>query len=156
MAVADILLLSPIEGLGAEGDQVRVRLGYARNFLLRQKKAILLTRANQKYIEALRSARTVREAKELEGAQDLLARLQRIQIALAVKTGEGGRMFGSITGQDLLNRLKEEGIVLEKRQLLLHHPIKTLGKHTVKVKLHATVTCDFSFEIVSENPIIEE
>lgn len=156
MAVADILLLAPIEGLGGEGDQVRVRLGYARNFLLRKKKAILLTRANQKYIEALRVARQAREAKELAGAEDLLGRLKQMSLAFAVKTGEGGRMFGAITIQDLLNRFREEQVILDKRQILLQHPIKTLGKHTVKVKLHSTITHDFAFEIVSENPIATE
>jgi len=153
MAFSEVLLLAPIEGLGNEGDSVKVRAGFARNFLLPRKMAIPVNRSNQRQIEALKAARVQRESTELQKAKALLAQLEKVSIAIAVKTGDGGRMFGAVTAQDVLARLKEEQIDLDRRRLALHHPIKTLGKHTTKIKLHPQVTFDFQFEIVSENPI---
>lgn len=156
MATTDILLLSPVEGLGGEGDQVTVKAGYARNFLLPNKIALPVNRGNTKYIESLKKRRAEREAKELEGAQAIASKLESLGIAFSVKTGEGGKMFGAVTGADLLKRLEEEGVSLTKKQINLHTPVKTLGKHTTKIRLHADVKVDFEFEIVSENPIEEQ
>jgi len=156
MAFSEVLLLAPIEGLGNEGDSVKVRAGFARNFLLPRKMAIPVNRSNQRQIEALKAARVQRESTELQKAQALLAQLEKVSIAIAVKTGDGGRMFGAVTAQDVLARLKEEQIDLDRRRLSLHHPIKTLGKHTTKIKLHPQVIFDFQFEIVSENPISDK
>ena len=153
MAFAEVLLLSPVEGLGGEGDEVRVRAGFARNFLLPRKMSVPVTHANRRQIEALKAARSQRETKELEQAQFILKQLEKVSIAIAVKTGEGGKMFGAVTAQDLISRLAEEGVALDRRRVHLHHPIKTLGKHSTKIKLHPEVTYDFHFEIVSENPI---
>ncbi|MDE3083714.1 MAG: 50S ribosomal protein L9 [Verrucomicrobiota bacterium] len=153
MANNEILLLKPVEGLGGEGDQVRVRAGYARNFLLPRKLAVPVTRANRKQIEALKKRRGEREAHELNGAQELAKKIEATSIAFAVKTGEGGKMFGSITGNDLYDRLVAAGFALDKRRIHLFTPIKTLGKHTVKIKLHPDVTVELAFDVVSENPI---
>ncbi|MDP0494755.1 MAG: 50S ribosomal protein L9 [Verrucomicrobiota bacterium JB024] len=155
MATKDILLLEPVTGLGGEGDQVSVKAGYARNFLLPRKLALPVNRANQKYIDALQKRRAEREAKELGHAQELAAKIEKISIAIAVKTGEGGKMFGSVTAQDLIDRLKEEGVELDKKQINLYSPVKSLGKHTTKVKLHPEVAVEFEWEVVSENPIEE-
>lgn len=153
MATTDILLLEPIEGLGGEGDKVTVKAGFARNYLLPNKKALPVNRANQKYIDALQTRRAEREAKELDGAKEIAARIEKTNIAIAVKTGEGGKMFGAVTAADLIGRLKEEGIELNKKQVNLYTPVKTLGKHTTKVKLHPEVAVEFEWEVVSENPI---
>ncbi len=155
MATTDILLLEPVTGLGGEGDQVTVKAGYARNFLLPRKVALPVNRANQKYIDALQKRRAEREAKELGNAQELAAKIEKVGIAIAVKTGEGGKMFGSVTSQDLIDRLKEDGIELERKQLNLYTPVKSLGKHTTKVKLHPEISVEFEWEVVSENPIEE-
>jgi large subunit ribosomal protein L9 len=155
MATNQVLLLKPINGLGAEGDTVTVRSGYARNFLLPRKIALPVTQANKKQMEALLKAREVREEKELAGAQTLAAKIEATSIAIAVKTGEGGKMFGAVTANDLINRLKEEGIELVKKQLGLPAPIKELGSHTAGVKLHKGVETELKFEVVSENPIAE-
>ena len=156
MANAELLLLKPVEDLGNEGDTVSVRTGYARNYLLPKGLAIPVTKANLKQIESLKQRAEKRRASELEGAQAIAARLEPINIAFAVKTGPGGKMFGSVTAQDLLNRLAEEGIELDKKQVSLYTPVKTLGKHTTKVRLHPDVSVDFEFEVVSENPIEED
>jgi len=153
MANSEVLLLKPVEGLGAEGDQVKVRAGYARNFLLPRKVAAPLTTANRKQVDALKKRRAEREIKELSGAQELAKRIEKVSIAFAVKTGEGGKMFGAITAQDLHEKLVQGGIDIEKKRIHLHTPVKTLGKHETSIKLHADVSVTVSFDVVSENPI---
>jgi large subunit ribosomal protein L9 len=155
MANTEILLLKPVDGLGGEGDQVKVRAGYARNFLLPQGYAAPLTVANRKRVEALKKRRAEREATELSRAQELAGQLAKVSVAFAVKTGEGGKMFGAITAADLHAKLVEAGIELDRRRIHLHTPVKTLGKHEVKIKLHADVSVELGFDVVSENPIEE-
>ena len=153
MATNQVLLLQPIKGLGAEGDTVTVRAGYARNFLLPHKIALPITQANKKQMESLLKAREAREVQELDAARELAAKISSTTIALAVKTGEGGKMYGAVTANDLIIRLKEESIELVKKQLLLPAPVKDLGSHTVTVKLHSEIAAELKFEVVSENPI---
>lgn len=155
MANNQVLLLKPIHGLGAEGDTVTVRSGYARNFLLPRKLALPITQANKKHIDALLKAREAREQKEFEEARSLAEKIEAANIAIAVKTGEGGKMFGAVTANDLIERLKEESIELSKKQLSLPAPIKELGSHTVTIKLPGEVSAELKFEVVSENPIEE-
>ena len=113
MANHEILLLKPVDGLGAEGDQVKVRAGYARNYLLPQGKAVPLTVANRKRVEALKKARGLREVQELDGAQALAKQIQKVGIAIAVKTGEGGKLFGAVTSNDIHEKLVAAGITIE-------------------------------------------
>lgn len=154
MAYSEILLLKPVDGLGAEGDQVRVRAGYARNFLLPRNIAAPVTKANRKQVESLKRRRGERELKEVDTAKELAKKLEKTSIAFAVKTGEGGKMFGAITSNDLYDKLVQSGIEIDKKRIHLFTPVKTLGKHEVKIKLHADVTVDLSFDVVSENPIV--
>ncbi len=156
MANAELLLLEPIEYLGDEGDTVRVAAGYARNYLLPRGKAIPVTRANKKQIESLRTRAERRRATELESAEASKNKLAGMNVVFAMKTGPGGKMFGAITAQDLIDRIAEEGVKLEKKQVSLYNPVKSLGKHTTRVRLHPEVTMDFEFEVVSENPIEAE
>jgi large subunit ribosomal protein L9 len=153
MANNEVLLLKPVDGLGAEGDQVKVRAGYARNYLLPQGMAMPLTQSNRKRVDALKKARALREAKELDGAQALAKQIEKTSIAIAVKTGEGGKLFGAVTVNDIHEKLTAAGVTLEKRRIHLGQPIKTLGKHEVKIKLHADVSVELTFDVVSENPI---
>ena len=154
MAHSEVLLVKPVEGLGGEGDQVKVRAGYARNFLLPRKDAVPVTTANRKQVEALKKRRAEREAQELNGATELGRKLEKTSLAFAVKTGEGGKMFGAITGSDIHDKLVAAGFTIDKKKIHLHTPVKTLGKHTVKVRLHSEVTVELSFDVVSENPIV--
>ena len=153
MANSEILLLKPVEGLGGEGDQVKVRAGYARNYLLPRGFAAPVTVANRKQVDALKRRRAERESLELNGAQELAKKLEKTSFAFAVKTGEGGKMFGAITGSDVHDKLTAAGFSIDQKRILLHTPVKTLGKHPVKVKLHADVTVELAFDVVSENPI---
>src|SRR4051812_1238518 len=153
MAHTEVLLVKPVEGLGGEGDQVKVRAGYARNFLLPRKIAMPLTGANRKQVDALKKRRAEREQTDLNNATDLAKKLEKTSLAFAVKTGEGGRMFGAITAQDIHDKLVASGFEIDKRKIHLFTPVKTLGKHTVKIKLHADVSVEIGFDVVSENPI---
>ena len=153
MATTEVLLVKPVDGLGGEGDQVKVRAGYARNYLLPRKIAVPVTLANRKQVEALRKRRAEREQNELNGAHEMARRLEKTSLAFAVKTGEGGKMFGAITAQDVHEKLTASGIELDKRKIHLFTPVKSLGKHTVKIKLHADVAVELGFDVVSENPI---
>jgi large subunit ribosomal protein L9 len=153
MAHSEILLVKPVDGLGGEGDQVKVRAGYARNFLLPQKIGVPLTAANRKHIEALKKRRASRELADLSGAQELAKKLEKTSLAFAVKTGEGGKMFGAVTAQDVQDKLTAAGFDIDKKKIQLFTPAKTLGQHSVKIKLHADVTVEMNFDIVSENPI---
>ncbi len=153
MAQSEILLVKPVDNLGGEGDQVKVRAGYARNYLLPRGIAVPLTGANRKQVESLKKRRAEREAKELGGAQELAKKLEKKSLAFAVKTGEGGKMFGAITANDIYDKLAADGLEIEKKRIHLHTPVKTLGQHTVKIKLHADVSVDLNFDVVSENPI---
>lgn len=155
MATTQVLLVKPVDHLGGEGEQVKVKSGYARNYLLPRKLAVPLTHANRKQIEALQRARAIREKKDLDAAHELAGRVARARVAIAVKTGEGGRMFGAVTAADLQKRLQEEGVELDRKQIAIHTPLKTLGQHTTRIKLHPEVAIDFEFDIVSENAIVE-
>lgn len=155
MATTEILLLQPVENLGAEGDTVTVKAGYARNYLLPRKLALPVTQANRKYVESLQARRAAREAKEIAGAEELKAKIEKIELVFDVKTGEEG-VFGAVTAADLIERLKEKGIELEKRQLSLYTPAKSLGKHTTKIRLHKEVSFEYEFELKGEDKPEEE
>src|SRR5580658_3720248 len=154
MAHSEVLLVKPVEGLGGEGDQVKVRAGYARNYLLPRRIAVPVTEANRKQVEALKKRRAERESQELAGAQELAKKLGKTALAFAVKTGDGGKMFGAITSADLHDKLTAAGFTIDRKKIHLFTPVKALGKHEVKVKLHTDVTVELSFDVVSENPIL--
>jgi large subunit ribosomal protein L9 len=155
MAQTELLLLKPVDGLGGEGERVKVRAGYARNFLLPRGIAAPVNRANRRQVEVLQKRRSEREAKELEGAKALAEKLSALSIAVAVKTGEGGRLFGTVTAADLFEKIVAAGIQgLDKRRVHLHQPVKHLGKHGVTIRVHHDVKVELEFEVVSENPII--
>ena len=155
MATTNLLLVKPVDNLGNEGEQVKVRAGFARNYLLPRGIGIPVTRANRKQIEVLRASAEVRRKQELEVANALAAKITSVKVAIAVKTGPGGKVFGAVTAQDIANRLKDEGIALDKKQIFLHSPARSLGQHKTRIRLHQDVVVDFEFEIVSENPIEE-
>src|SRR5580704_5523997 len=127
MPYNEVLLLKPVDGLGGEGDQVRVRSGYARNYLFPQKIGVPLTQSNRKQIEALKRRRAERESEEVAGAKALAQRLEKVgSLAFAVKTGEGGRMFGSITAGDIHERLEAAGVPIDRKKIHLYTPAKAL------------------------------
>ncbi|MDR3116980.1 MAG: 50S ribosomal protein L9 [Puniceicoccales bacterium] len=154
MAMREILLLQPVDKLGGEGDRVRVRAGFARNYLVPGKKALAFTAANQRQIDALVRRREERERQERERAEEIAAKLRDLRIVVRVRTGEQGKLFGSVTGPNLLEELAGAGFSIPREQLLLEHPLKTLGQHRVELRLHRDVRADLAVEIVSENPVV--
>lgn len=155
MAHNEVLLVKPVDGLGAEGDRVKVRAGFARNYLLPQGIALPVNNANRKYIDALQAARTKREAKEITEAQAAVEKIKTLSLAFAVKTGEGGKMFGAITVKDIHAKLLENGVdICQKRIHLGQGPVKVLGKSIAHLKLHPEIAHELEFEVVSLNPIV--
>ncbi len=153
MANTEILLLEKIDNLGLEGDIVKVKAGFARNFLLPRRKAVPLNLSNKKRLDALMIARAARESEELQNAQEVATKLENISLAIAVKTGSGGKLFGSVTSQQIVDKLKEQGFVVDKRHFKNFNPIKDLGKMEVHLQLHQEVVVNLTVEVVSENPI---
>jgi large subunit ribosomal protein L9 len=159
MPSTEIILTENVPGLGAEADVVKVRRGYARNFLLPKGKGYEVTPASLRQLDNLKAKRAEREARELNEAEDLARRINKLRVIFTLETGETGKAFGSITAQDLVNRIKNElGQEIDRHKIGLEHPIKTTGEHEAAVKLHHDVVATFRFQVKSneETPKTEE
>lgn len=153
MPKTEVILTSNIVGLGGESDQVKVAAGYARNYLFPHRLAVPLTSANKRQIEALRQRRAEREAHEFNTMSELARGISKLTAVIKMKTGEDGKMFGSITSGTIADELKHQfDITLDKRKIHLDHPIKTLGEHDVELRLHAEVTTTLKVRVESANP----
>ncbi len=154
MPKTEVILTHNIVGLGAESDQVKVAAGYARNYLLPQGFAIPLTGANKRRIEALKQRRAQREADELNHMNDLSRSLAKLTAVLSVKTGDDGKMFGSVTSGAIADQLKNQfDVSLDKKKIHLEHPIRTLGEHEVELRLHADVVTKLKVRVESSTPL---
>src|SRR6201996_2816900 len=154
MAKTEVILTHNIVGLGGESDQVKVAAGYARNYLLPQGLAIPLTGANKRRIEALKQRRAAREADELNHMTELSRSLSKLIAVVAVKTGEDGKMFGSVTSGTIADQLKTQfDVALDKKKVHLEHPIRTLGEHEVELRLHHDVVTKLKVRVESSNPL---
>jgi large subunit ribosomal protein L9 len=129
---------------------VKVRRGYARNYLLPQGKGFEVTPATLRKLDQLKAKRAEREAAELNEAEEFARRIGKLKVTFTLETGETGKAFGSITAQDLAERLKNEtGREVDRHLLVLEHPIKSTGEHEVAIKLHPDVTAKFKFQVKS-------
>src|SRR5688500_1073971 len=146
----EVILREDVSTLGRAGEMVRVKPGYARNYLLPQGLAYEATEGNKKRIAAETRARATRNEAERSEAQRLADRLGAVQLNLAGKAGEEGKLFGSITSQDIADALTREGHTVDKRRIELEHPIKTVGEHSVKVRLHPEVHAELRVSVVAE------
>jgi large subunit ribosomal protein L9 len=154
MAKTEVILTHNIVGLGGESDQVKVAAGYARNYLIPQGLAVPLTATNKRRIEALRQRRAEREAHELNTMTDLAKSLSKLICVVTVKTGEDGKMFGTVTSGLIADQLKTQfDVTLEKRKIYLEHPIRALGDHEVELRLHADVTTTLKVRVESSTPV---
>src|SRR5437899_5633796 len=145
-----VIITPTIVGLGAESDHVKVSPGYARNYLFPQRLAIPLTSANKKQIEVLRQRRAEREAHEFNSMSELARSISKLTCLVKVKTGDDGKMFGSVTSGTIADELKHQfEISLDKRKIHLEHPIKTLGEHDIELRLHAEVTATLKVKVES-------
>ncbi len=146
----EVILREDIQTLGRAGEMVRVKPGYARNYLLPQGLAYEATEGNKKRIAAETRARTSKNEAERTEAQRVAATLSGVTLKLSGKAGEEGKLFGSITAQDIADALERQGHVVDKRRIELEHPIKTVGEHGVSVRLHPEVNADVRVSVVAE------
>ncbi len=146
----ELILREDVKSLGKTGEMVRVKPGYARNYLLPQGLAYEATEGNKKRIAAETKARTSRQDAERTEAERAAAALGQVALTLTGKAGEEGKLFGSITTQDLAEALARQGHQIDKRRIELDHPIKTLGHHTVAVRLHPEVHAEVHVSVVAE------
>ena len=140
MATTEVILREKIDGLGAEADVVRVKAGYARNFLLPSGKAYEATAGNLRHLDSLKAARAQREAQDLADAHDLATKIEKLNAKFTLETGQGGKAFGSITSQDLHGFLESKKIPVARHDIKLPKALKSTGKSEVEIKLHPEVT----------------
>jgi large subunit ribosomal protein L9 len=158
MAYAEVILTENIPSLGAEADVVKVRRGYARNFLIPQGKALEATSGSLQRINHLRAKRAEREASELNAAEQLAARINKLVLNFTLETGETGKAFGSITAKDLHDRLVQElaNVELPKHAVSLDRAIKESGEQEIEVKLAHDVTAKLHIKVSTPRRAPEE
>jgi large subunit ribosomal protein L9 len=145
-----VILREDIDKLGKIGDLVKVADGYARNFLVPGKKAIEATPKNlnaMNHAKKMVSDRLRKLKKEATADAD---RIKSLSVTIKAKVGEEGKLFGSVTSMDIVEAMKAQGVVIDKRKLVLDEPIKRLGDFTITVKLHSDVTADFKVSVIGE------
>jgi large subunit ribosomal protein L9 len=154
MAHTKVLLREDIDDLGARGEIVRVRSGYARNYLLPRKLAVEATASNVKQIDQERAALLRKEAKERATADAQSERLQTLVLEFKRKAGEQGALYGSVTSMDIAAELKDKGYEIDRHRIHLREPLKRLGEFTVPVRLHREVTVELPVKVVAEGEVI--
>jgi large subunit ribosomal protein L9 len=150
----EVILTSNIIGLGGESDQVKVAAGYARNYLFPQGLAIPVTQANKRRLEALKQRRAEREAHEFNTMSELSKGVTKLICVIKVKTGEDGKMFGTVTSGMIADELKHQfDITLDKRKIHLPHAIRAVGDHDVELRLHHEVNATLKLRVESTTPL---
>jgi len=150
MANKQVLLREDIDNLGARGEIVRVRAGYARNYLLPRHLAVEATPSNVKQIDSERAALLKREAKDRASADGQAEQLRSLALTFERKVGDEGVLYGSVTSMDIAHALKERGYEIDRRRIVLREPIKRFGNYTVPVRLHRDVTVELPVSILGE------
>jgi len=145
-----VILKETISSLGIIGSEVKVADGYARNYLLPQKKAVPATEANRKLLAQQKAKFDLQIAKEKEVAEEMAKRLEGVKCTISAKISDEDRLYGSVTARDILDDLARQGIEIEKRMLLLSEPIKTLGTFSVPIRVYKGVKPEITVEIVPE------
>jgi large subunit ribosomal protein L9 len=146
----EVILRETVDNLGKRGEVVKVADGYARNYLLPRKLALLATEGNKKHVQRERKIVEVREAEEKGQAESIAARLAAVDITIARRVGETEALYGSVTSGDIVDYLRTKGFEVDRRKLILPEPIKTLGEHGVPLKLHREVTVPLKVKVVKE------
>ena len=154
MAHTKVLLREDVDDLGARGEIVRVRAGYARNYLLPRNLAVEATAGNVKGIESERAALLKKEAKERATAEAQSEKIGSLNLEFKRKAGEQGALYGSVTSMDIAEALRERGYEIDRHRIHLREPLKRLGEYTVPVRLHREVTIDLKVRVASEGEVI--
>jgi large subunit ribosomal protein L9 len=145
-----LILTQEVTGLGSPGDVVEVAGGYGRNYLIPRKLAMQWTRGAEKQISSIKRARSVREIRGLSDAKQAAGELESLNVRLETRAGASGRLFGSVSPSDIVAAVRAAGgPELDRRRIEVPNPIKTVGSHQVKVRLHPEVTASLDVEIVA-------
>jgi len=145
-----LILLERVEGLGNVGDEVQVRPGYGRNFLLPQGKAIEATESNRKVFERRRAILETRQQDELQKAQAVADKMAGLDLTVTRAASDGEHLYGSVSTSDLAGILKQAGYDVERRHVILDEQIKTVGEHRFRVRLHPDVTASLTIRVEAE------
>jgi len=145
-----IILTEDIDRLGKIGDVVSVKEGYARNYLFPKNKAKEATPSNMKLLEALKKKAADEENKKLEGSKALADKVTNLSVSISAKAGEEDKLYGSITNEIIAEALEKEGILIDKKDIILDEPIKKLGVYQVTVKVHPTISAQLRLWVVKE------
>ncbi|MCC5831889.1 MAG: 50S ribosomal protein L9 [Chlamydiales bacterium] len=154
-----LLLLEDVDGLGRSGEVVTAKPGFIRNFLLPQKKAVIADKNALKMQARLQEEREKKAAVDRKEAQELSSKLAEVVISTEAKIDPDGKMYGSVTSLDIARLMQAEGHPIERKHVLLSHPIKTLGRHKIELKLNEGVPASFMLEVIPEGgqlPVQEE
>ena len=144
-----LILTQEVDGLGAPGDVVEVKDGYGRNYLVPRGLGIKWSRGGEKTIESIKSARTARAARDEEHAKEIKTKLEAQPVSVKVRSGAGGRLFGSVTVAEIADALADvSGEKVDRRTIVVANPIKSLGAHQVSVKLHDEVSATVALNVV--------
>jgi large subunit ribosomal protein L9 len=154
MAHTKVLLREDVDDLGARGEIVRVRAGYARNYLLPRKLAVEASAGNVKGIESERAALLKKEAKERASAEAQSQQMGALDLEFRRKAGEQGALYGSVTSMDVAEALRERGYEIDRHRIHLREPLKRLGDYTVPIRLHREVTIDLRIRVAPEGEVI--
>jgi large subunit ribosomal protein L9 len=146
----EVILKEDVNKLGSRGDVVKVAEGYGRNYLLPRKLAIMANEGNKAVIVQMKAAAVRRSAKEKSQAEELSKQFDGVSVSFQRRSGEHDQLFGSVTSGDIADAIAKKGINLDRRQIQLHDPLKTLGEFTVPVKLHKDVTAHLKVVIEKE------
>ncbi len=146
----EVILLDTVNKLGIRGEMVKVKPGYARNYLFPRKLALPATEGNRRVFQENERMLVRRDMQEMESARAKAAKLAGAACTLTVQVGEEDKMYGSVTNLDIFRSLEEQGYELDRRQILLEEPIKHLGEFTVNVRLHREVLVPIKVSVVKQ------
>lgn len=155
----EVILKEDVVNLGSKGDVVKVADGYGRNYLLPRKLAMQATETNKAVIEQMRAAAARRSATEKAQAEQLVTRIEPVELRFTRKSGAEGHLFGSVTSADIAAELAAQGFEIDRRKILLHEPLKSVGEFKVSIKLHREVTAQVKVKVeaeASEEPKADE
>ncbi len=145
-----IILTKDHENLGEAGETVKVKDGYARNYLIPRSLALEATKASTKLYEENKKQKNAKKNRELEDSRNLATEMSKVSLTASVQVGEDDKVFGAITSQDISSLLSEKGFTVDKRDILLEEPIKALGIYNVEVKVHKEVKAEVKLWVIKE------
>lgn len=144
-----LILTQEVDGLGVAGDVVDVKDGYGRNYLVPRNLAIRWTKGGERQVQQIQRARQARVVRDNEHAQELKTQLEGLSVAVPARAGEGKKLFGSVGQREIADAIRASGgPLVDRRAIVLKHPIKTVGKHTVELKLHADTVAEVTLDVV--------